>query len=157
MPRPDLAALGVSYRRIPLLSLGRDIYCDSRLMLQKLEAHFPDGALGAQGSEGKALERLLEKWTFDAGMFARASQLLPLNLPLLKNSVFTKDREQYSGRSWNKESMERARPEALVHLREGFEFLETTLLADGREWILKTEKPSLADIEGTNPFAETRR
>lgn len=43
---------------------------------------------------------------------------------------------------------EKTRPEALVEIRSSFELLETTLLADGREWILKTEGPSLADIEG---------
>lgn len=45
--------------------------------------------------------------------------------------------------------METMRPEAIAHIRDGFAFLEMTLLADGREWILKTDKPSLADIEGT--------
>ncbi len=40
------------------------------------------------------------------------------------------------------------RPEALVEIRGAFELLEMTLLADGRDWILKTENPSLADIEG---------
>ena len=44
--------------------------------------------------------------------------------------------------------MKAMRPEALTHIRDGFEFLENGLLADGREWILKTEKPALADIEG---------
>jgi hypothetical protein len=36
----------------------------------------------------------------------------------------------------------------LVDIKIAFEFLETTLLADGREWILKSEKPTLADIKG---------
>jgi len=45
------------------------------------------------------------------------------------------------------------RPEALVEMRSSFELLETTLLADGREWILKTEGPSLADIEGTSLYS----
>ena len=39
-------------------------------------------------------------------------------------------------------------PEALAHIWDAFDFLETGLLAYGRQWILKTEKPSLADIEG---------
>ncbi|KAF2681738.1 hypothetical protein K458DRAFT_479280 [Lentithecium fluviatile CBS 122367] len=33
-----------------------------------------------------------------------------------------------------------------------FEFFETTMLADGRKWALKTEKPSLADIEAIWPL-----
>jgi len=75
-------------------------------------------------------------------------------MPLLKDEKFTKDREDYTGRSWSKENIERGRPEALVEIKAAFEFLESTILADGREWILGVgEKgPSLADIEAVWPF-----
>ena len=148
MPREDLNALGVAYRRIPVMSIGRDVYCDTRLILAKLEELFADGALGAQQADQKAIEKLLEKWTIDGGVFLRASQLIPTEMPLLNDANFTKDREEYTGRSWSKDNILKMRPEALADMRSMFEFLETTLLADGREWILKTEKPSLADIEG---------
>ena len=88
----------------------------------------------------------------DGGLFVRASQLLPSSLPLLKDPKFTKDREDYTGRSWTKENMVRGRPEALVEIRRAFELLETTLLADGRDWILGTEEPGLGDIEGEFNF-----
>jgi hypothetical protein len=35
-----------------------------------------------------------------------------------------------------------------VEIKGAFTFLEESLLADGREWILNTKIPSLADIEG---------
>ena len=35
-----------------------------------------------------------------------------------------------------------------MHVKKVFDFLETTLLADGRNWARKTDKPSLADIHG---------
>ena len=130
------------------MSIGRDIYCDTRLMLQKLEEMFPEGGLSAQQPDQKAVERLLEKWTVEAGIFQRASQLIPADMPIMKDQRFLKDRENFTGRSWNKEDIAKNRPEALVHIRSAFGFLETTLLADGRKWILKTDKPSLADIEG---------
>ncbi|KAI9715070.1 MAG: hypothetical protein M1812_006188 [Candelaria pacifica] len=152
LPRPDLDALGVSYRRIPILSIGRDIYCDTRLILQKLEERFSDGALGATIKDQKAVEKLLEKWTIDGGVFLRASQLIPTDMPLLKDPKFTQDREEYTGRSWAKDNIEKMRPEAIAEMRDMFNFLETTLLADGREWILKTEMPSLADIESIWPM-----
>ena len=148
MPRPDLEAIGVRYRRIPVMAIGRDVYCDTRLILDKLEQLFPHGTLGASQPDQRAVQKLLEKWTIDAGLFARASQLIPTSMPLLNDPKFTKDREDFSGRSWDKENIEAMRPEAIAHIREGFSFLEKTLLADGREWILKTERPSLADIEG---------
>lgn len=77
MPRPDLNALGVQYRRIPILTIGKDIYCDSRLILQKLEERFSEGRLGLEDPDGRALEKLLEKWTTDGGVFARVAQLIP--------------------------------------------------------------------------------
>lgn len=130
------------------MSIGRDIYCDTRLILAKLEQRFPEGALGAQQPDQKAVESLLQKWTIDGGVFNRASELIPTDLPLLKDPKFTNDREENSGRSWKKADIEERRPEALTDMRGMFDFLESTLLADGREWVLKTEKPSLADIEG---------
>lgn len=153
MPREDLDALGVKYRRIPILSIGRDIYCDTRLIIQKLEARFPVGALGASAPNQKAVEKLLENWTIDGGIFARAAQAIPPEMPLMKDSTFTKDREEYTGRSWSQENVRAARPEALVHLKEAFDFLERGFLADGRDWILKTDQPSLADINGTHIMA----
>ena len=140
--------MGVKYRRIPLMSIGRDVYCDTRLILQKLEKHFPDGILGSSQADERALQKLLEIWTVDGGVFNRAAQLIPTSMPLLNDPVFTKDREDFSGRSWDKSKIGALRPEALAHIRSSFDLLETTLLADDREWILKTEKPSLADIEG---------
>lgn len=153
MPRPDVAAIGTNYRRIPTLSIGRDIYNDTRLILRKLEELYPSSAahprISSSSPDHQATERLLESWAVDSGVFTRASQLIPPSMPLLKDPAFTADRADFSGRSWDMATVEKMRPEALVEIRLAFETLETTLLADGREWILKTEGPRLADIEGT--------
>ena len=130
------------------MSIGRDIYCDTRLILQKLEEKSDTGTLGASEPEQKAIEKLLEQWTIDGGVFNRTAQLIPPEMPLMKDSKFVKDREDYMGRSWAKSDVINSRPEALAHMREFFQLLESTILADGREWVLKTEKPSLADIHG---------
>lgn len=77
--------------------------------------------------------------------------MIPSNSPMFQDPKFVKDREDFIGGvkgGWDSKKMESRRPEALVHLRDAFELLETTLLADGREWVFKTEKPSLGDIEG---------
>ena len=139
------------------MSIGRDVYCDTRLMLSKLEERFPDGALGARQPEQKAIQELLDRWTIDGGVFNRAAALIPTDMPLLNDPKFIKDREDLTGRSWAKDEIVQKRPEALADMREMFGLLETTLLADGREWILKTEKPSLADIEGKSSKASNHR
>ena len=148
LPREDVNALGIKYRRIPLMAIGRDIYCDTRLILQKLEERFPSGTLGASQSDQQALEGLLARWTIDGGVFARAAQLIPLEMPLLSDPKWVKDREDLMGRSWQKEDIAKARPEAIAHMRGFFDFLENTVLADGRSWVLNTPGPMLADIEG---------
>lgn len=66
---------------------------------------------------------------------------------MLKDPKFTKDRAQMSGRSWSKEALRAARPEALVELRNAIAFLETGLLADGRQWLTKSEGPTQVDLE----------
>ncbi|KAL8971854.1 MAG: hypothetical protein Q9197_003060 [Variospora fuerteventurae] len=151
LPREDVNALGVKYRRIPILSIGRDIYCDTRLILDKLEERFPSGKLGASEPEQKVIAKLLEKWTVD-GVFPRAAQLIPSAMPVLNNPKFVQDREDMTGRSWAKSAIAEGRPEALAHMREFFQLFESTILADGRDWVLNTEKPTLADIHAVWPF-----
>lgn len=61
MPRPILKdRLGINHRRIPILALGRDVYIDTRLMLRKLEALYPDGKLGATNAFDQGFEEILE-------------------------------------------------------------------------------------------------
>ncbi|WYZ41626.1 hypothetical protein EsH8_V_000521 [Colletotrichum jinshuiense] len=150
LPRPDVEKLGIVHRRIPILSIGRDIYLDTRLMLRKLEQLYPSRPrLGAPAPDQAAIERLLQGLIIDGGVFSIASNLLPTSLPLLKDPKRTwlKDREAFSGGKLSVEIMERRRPTALNEVHHTMELFETTLLADGREWILKTPGPGLADIE----------
>ncbi|KAH0136917.1 hypothetical protein KCU67_g15915, partial [Aureobasidium melanogenum] len=75
MPRPALAALGISYRRIPLLAIGRHVYCDSRLILQVLQERYPLHGVPMSDSD-KAIQRLLQDWTNDQ-IFWHATRCLP--------------------------------------------------------------------------------
>ncbi|TGO20657.1 hypothetical protein BPAE_0277g00080 [Botrytis paeoniae] len=152
MPRPDIQALGTQYRRIPIVSIGRDIYHDTRLILRKLEELFPDyPKISGASTEQRGIEKLLEIWTVD-GLFLRAAQLLPLDLPLLGDKKFTSDREDYTGKSWERGNLEKGRPEAMAAFKGAFEILENGFLGDGRVWILGSEGPLLADIEAVWPF-----
>jgi len=151
MPRPDLAALGVQYRRIPVLAHGRDIYCDTLLILQKLENWYPRDdkkfkSISATDPVGRALEHLLEKWT-DVAVFASAAAAIPSEMELCKDPQFQKDREALWGRPWTKEEQDRLRPSALSNLVGNFDFLEK-LLGDGRRWLLGNDGPGLADVHG---------
>lgn len=68
-------------------------------------------------------------------------------MAIFKDEKWIKDREQFGGRTMNIEARERGRPESLVHMRDLFVLMEHTLLADGRQWVLGGNRPSMADIE----------
>ena len=101
MPRPEIEAIGTKYRRIPILAIGRDIYNDTRLILSKLEELYPHAvkSISAEGPEQKAIERLLQHWAVDNGLFMRAAQLIPRHLPLMRDEKFLRDRKELTGRS----------------------------------------------------------
>lgn len=151
LPREVLQSLNINYRRIPILAIGRDIYCDTRLIISKLEQLFPENKLSASTSDGKAMEWLLQNWTIDGGPFGRTAQLIPSNAPHMNDEAWVADRKEMSGREFTKKSVDASRPEALAHARMNFEFMEA-VLGDGRRFILSekmegtAERPSLADI-----------
>lgn len=149
LPRPNLDALGVKYRRIPVLSIGRDIYCDTLLMLEKLNTLYPvtkdAPGIAATKPHDRAMERLLEKWT-DAVVFKYAAAAIPTSNPVMTDKNFTDDRKELWGREWTQEHQDSLRPEGLVNLRANMQFLEHDLLTDGRDWIFEGSSPTLSDI-----------
>src|SRR2546428_12966243 len=52
MPKPDLIPLTGGYRRIPVLQIGADVYCDTQLIVRVLERLHPTPTLYPGASEG---------------------------------------------------------------------------------------------------------
>src|SRR5512141_2242094 len=52
MPKPKLVPLTGGYRRIPVLQIGADIYCDTQLIARVVERLHPEPTLYPGGSEG---------------------------------------------------------------------------------------------------------
>jgi glutathione S-transferase len=160
MPRPDLAGLGISYRRIPVLAIGHHVYCDSRLILQVLQERYPLHRIPMSGSD-KAIQRLLQDWMNDQ-IFSHATNCLPFERsPTASNSAFLDDRSEAFGRPFRIEDMIKKRPESYGYIRAMFQTLES-FLEDGRDWIIGSAKPSVADIDAvyiaqwivTNPLMD---
>ncbi len=85
-PKPDLVALTGGYRRTPVLQVGADIYCDTRLIALELERRFPEPTLFPGATRGLALA--LAAWSdrsfFDPGAaLAMGTNLGVLPEPLL--------------------------------------------------------------------------
>src|SRR5205085_10143246 len=53
-PKPKLVPLTGGYRRTPVLQVGADIYCDTRLILAELERRKSEPTLFPAGSRGIA-------------------------------------------------------------------------------------------------------
>jgi len=72
-PKPQLVPLTGGYRRIPVLQIGADIYCDTRLILAELERLFPEPSLYPQGTRG--LADMIAGWA-DQALFATSLGLV---------------------------------------------------------------------------------
>ena len=59
-PKPDLTPLTGGYRRIPVMQIGADIYCDTALIIRRLEALFPDRLVLPESDQGVAA--IIEDW-----------------------------------------------------------------------------------------------
>jgi glutathione S-transferase len=154
MPRPDLELIGVGYRKIPIMAIGKDVYCDSRLIISTLESLYPNNALSPSTPADIGIRKLFESWTIDGGIFANTVKMMPYwqEASFLSNEAFIDDRQKLMGRRFTAQGMQAGRPEGAQHLQQAFDLLETTFLADGRHWILNTQEPSLADIDAVWPF-----
>ncbi|MGM4894511.1 glutathione S-transferase family protein [Tardiphaga sp. 839_C3_N1_4] len=72
-PKPELVPLTGGYRRIPVLQIGADIYCDTRRILAELERRFPEPTLYPTGTRGQA--DIIAAWA-DSALFANALGLV---------------------------------------------------------------------------------
>ncbi|KAL1723372.1 hypothetical protein EV715DRAFT_190629 [Schizophyllum commune] len=132
LPRPELSELlGLGYRRIPVLAIGRDLYCDTSLIASVLERRFP-----ASAGYGTLFPKRRDGSTTDTGSLVKAfaqfyadSALFPTAVPFVP---------------WDKV------PAAFLADRSKVRTPEITLveeqLQDGRQWLFDTETPGLADL-----------
>ena len=66
MPKPDVVALTGGYRKTPILQIGADIYCDTALIADVIEALTPEPSL--YPSNIAAASRILAQWA-DSTLF----------------------------------------------------------------------------------------
>jgi glutathione S-transferase len=118
LPRPDFAAKGITYRRIPLLSIDGDMYADSGLIVARL----------CQLAE---VRNDLAMQLVGQGMFGLAAALIPYKL--LADPVFLKDRAELTGTPWTEQSIAKGRTPALSAMLVQLDILQRLL--EGREFL----------------------
>jgi glutathione S-transferase len=146
MPKPALVPLTGGYRRIPVLQVGADVYCDSQLIARVLERLHPEPTIFPGGSEG--LCGAFGFWS-DRLLFMAAVPVVFGKLGASVPKAFIEDRTRLMGGGRGFEQVMRAGPLAAEQLRAHAALLETQL-ADGRAFLLG-EQPSLADFSAYHP------
>ncbi|RPD66735.1 hypothetical protein L226DRAFT_498293 [Lentinus tigrinus ALCF2SS1-7] len=151
LPRPDLAdRLGVKYRLIPVLAIGRDVYCDSSLIASVLERRFPPseafGTLFPKRSGGGKADTGMIKAFAMSYADRTIGQLGSLTLPYHKfTQEFLDDRSAWFGKKVDPEAIASNLPTVKSWLSSHLALIEEQL-ADRRTWLMDTETPGLADI-----------
>ena len=140
MPKPDLVALTGGYRRIPVMQIGADIYCDSQLIVRELERRYPEPTLFPTGDSGLAHANAL--WS-DRAVFQAAVAIIFGGLGDKVPPAFIADRTALSGRSFDTTAMQAAIPHMEMQMRAHIALLSDQL-ADGRAF-LTGERPGLVD------------
>jgi glutathione S-transferase len=135
MPKPDLIPLTGGYRRIPVMQIGADIYCDTQVILAELDARHPEPVVvrGADWAVNLWADRLWFQATV-AVVFAAIGEAVP--------RAFIADREQLSGRPFDIAAMKAAAPFARTQWRAYAAWVEDGL--SGVDF-LGGSKASLAD------------
>ena len=146
MPKPDLVPLTGGYRRIPVMQIGSDIYCDTRLILRELEQRFPLPSLNLPMHEGSSA--MVSTWT-DRVWFQVSVAVIFGAIGDQVPEAFKKDRSEMSGREFDVEAMKAAVPFMKDQWRAHLMWVEERL-AGGKaagvsEYLLGT-KAGLADV-----------
>jgi len=144
MPKPDLAALTGGYRKVPVMQVGADIFCDSALIARELERRHPEPTLFPGGSEG--LSAALAFWS-DRELFTAAVNVGFAHMAPHMPKEFLEDRSKFRGEGGPeltpelmKKILPRSRDQLWAHAA-----LVDAQLSDGRAFLLGSQ-PGLADF-----------
>jgi glutathione S-transferase len=146
MPKPKLVPLTGGYRRIPVLQIGADVYCDSQLIVRVIERLEPEPTLFPGGSEGLCLASTF--WS-DRHFFLAAVPVVFSAIGPAVPREFIEDRSKLMGGRMDFGAVMKMGPSATEQLRAHASFLELQL-SDGRPWLLGSA-PSLADFSAYHP------
>jgi glutathione S-transferase len=143
LPKPDLTPLTGGFRRIPVLQLGADIYCDTNLIAAELDRRFPDPPLFGSPAEA-AMGAVLTQWADRVLFQPTARYVTAVNAEALPHA-FHADRAAMRGEL--APELDRLRAAAPHHLAQLTALLAQAdaLLGDGRAFLLGTS-PRLADF-----------
>jgi glutathione S-transferase len=133
MPKPELTPLTGGYRRIPVLQIGADVYCDTQVIMAEVAAR---AGADLAADLGWAVNIWADRPFFQA------------TVPIIFGEIevpraFIEDREKLSGRPFDVAAMKAAGGVMQHQWRAQAAWIDAALA--GRDYIAG-EKPGLADI-----------
>nr|MEA2797473.1 hypothetical protein [Phenylobacterium sp.] len=136
MPKPELIPLTGGYRRIPVLQIGADVYCDTQVILAEIESRHkkPTVIRGADWAVNLWADRLFFQATV-AVVFGELGEAVP--------AEFIADREKLSGRAFDLTAMKAAAGPMKAQWRAQAAWIERGLASND---FLGGSTPSLSDI-----------
>jgi glutathione S-transferase len=139
-PKPELVALTGGYRRAPVMRIGADIYCDSHLILRKIEQLHPEPTLFPNRGEGEATA---PAWWAERYIFMPALGFIAYINGDLYTPDFVEERRKF-GHVLDKDKLKPLFPRHVQQLVSHLAWLRT-ILADGRPYLLG-DHASVADL-----------
>jgi glutathione S-transferase len=143
MPKPDVTCLTGGYRLTPILQIGADIYCDTKVIARRLEAERPEPTLYPRGLEASArgLAHWGESMFVDLVTIGFAAGIFPPD--------FVADRQKLVPGGVNLEVARAVAPSKRDEIRAKLQLVERQL-ADGRPFLLG-DRANLADFSLYHP------
>lgn len=144
LPKPDYLPLTGGYRRTPSLQIGADVYCDTHLIAEVIEAHYPTPSLYPGPLRNRILAQAIADWAESALLWPTARYITGINAERFSLD-FHRDRATLHGKP--APDIARVKASATKHLaqmRAGLASIEE-LFVDGASYVLGGEL-SLADL-----------
>lgn len=140
--RPELFAMTGGYRRLPVLQIGSDLYCDTQCIFRELERRFPSPSLFPNGETG--LPFALSRWT-DNTMFDLAMRVSFAPIAATLPSALVEDRARlYLGPDGDFKREIADLPHTVAQLRTQLGWLEEALSGD-RPFLFGSQ-PGMGDL-----------
>jgi glutathione S-transferase len=146
LPKADHLELTGGYRRVPVMQIGADVYCDTKLIARELDRRFPDPPLSPPGLE--TIEISVSRW-------AETSFMMVILALLGIGGVFPPEFIEDRSKTMVPPGQDLSRTPMIVgtkllQVRANLDRLES-MLSDGRAFLLGPE-PSLADLSAYHPL-----
>jgi glutathione S-transferase len=143
MPKPDLMPLTGGYRKTPVLQIGADIYCDTRIILREIERRCPSPPIfGAGGGE------LIAAWA-DTALFSDAVGVVLGTYADQLPAGLKEDRAKFSA-TFDPARMKAHQPAIRAQLLADLRRIESAL-GDSRAY-LGGAVPAIADFAAYHPL-----